>query len=393
MPAEFAPQHAEFRAEAAAWLEEQLSGPFAHLRGVNNHVDAIDERREWEQALGKARWSCVGWPVKYGGRGAGIAEQVIFAEEYARARAPSRIGHIGVELAGPTLLAYGSARQKRQFLPRIAAGLDIWCQGYSEPNAGSDLSNVRTTAYLQDGKWRIAGQKTWTSMAHFADWAFVVCRADSGSEGPAGLAYLLVPMKQSGITVRPIRQMTGEAEFNEVFFDEAETAAENIVGRPGDGWRVAMATLAFERGVSTLAQQMQFGNELALLIEAAKANGKARCPIFRQRLAEAHIGLSIMRASALRMLENHGQAQLSPEAYTYKLYWSTWRQALGELAMDVLGLAGELEGPDGKPHPLTKMFLMSRSETIYAGSSQIQRNIIAERALGLPREPRGAPVV
>jgi len=388
MPAEFAPQLADFRAEAAAWLDAQLSGPFAHLRGINNHVDAIEERRKWEEALGAAGWSCIGWPTEYGGRDASIAEQVIFAEEYARARAPSRIGHIGVELAAPTLLAYGTEKQKRQFLPRIAAGQDIWCQGYSEPNAGSDLSNVRTTAYLHDGRWRIRGQKTWTSMAHFADWAFVVCRADSGSQGPAGLAYLLVPMKQPGVTVRPIRQMTGEAEFNEVFFDEAETAADNIVGKPGEGWKVAMATLAFERGVSTLAQQMQFGNELRMVIDAARANGKGRDPLIRQRIAEAHIGLSIMRASALRMLENHNQSQLSPEAYTYKLYWATWHQALGELAMDVLGLEGELQA-DGRPHPLAKMFLMSRSETIYAGANQIQRNIIGERALGLPREPRG----
>jgi len=390
MKLSFAPELQAFRAEAADWLETQLAGPFRDLRGLNNHVDAIDERRAWEQALGAARWSCIGWPAAYGGRDASLAEQVVFAEEYARARAPSRIGHIGVELAGPTLLAFGSEAQKQRFLPDIAHGRAIWCQGYSEPNAGSDLANVRTRARLENGRWVLHGQKIWTSMGLFADWAFVVCRTAEGSQGSRGLSFLLVPMRQPGITVRPIRQMTGEAEFCEVFFDGAETAADHLVGVEGQGWKVAMGLLNFERGVSTLAQQMQFRNELDELIAIAKRKGKATDPVLRQKLADAHIGLKIMRYNALRMLSKADTAELPPEAYTYKLYWSNWHRQLGELAMEILGAEGEIGGEGYHFPPLVNMFLMSRSDTIYAGTNEIQRNIIAERLLGLPREPRGA---
>lgn len=385
----FDPEHEAFRRTAAAWLEENLTGRFARLRGITNHTEAVDERRAWEEALGAAGWACIGWPREHGGRGASLAEQVIFAEEYARARAPARIGHIGVELLGPTLLAYGSPAQKERFLPPIAAGREIWCQGYSEPNAGSDLANVRTRARLEGGRWIIDGQKVWTSMGHFADWAFVVCRTEAGSKGPRGLSFLLVPMNQPGVTVRPIRQMTGEAEFNEVFFDAAETDADNIVAAPGEGWLVAMALLGFERGVSTLGQQMQFRNELDAVIAAAQRNGKAADPLIRQRIAASHIGLKIMRYNALRMLSAEPGEAAGPEAYTYKLYWAQWRRDLGELAMDVLGPRAEVA--DGERLPaLTEMFLTTRAETIYAGTNQIQRNIIAERALGLPREPRGS---
>jgi alkylation response protein AidB-like acyl-CoA dehydrogenase len=390
----FTAEQEQFRREAADWLERQLSGPFRDLRGVKSHTAAFERRREWERALGAARWSCVGWPEQYGGRDATLAEQVIFAEEYARAAAPARIGHLGVELVGPTLLAFGSDAQKSRFLPAIARGDEIWCQGYSEPNAGSDLANVRTRARLEQGpagqEWVVDGQKVWTSLAQFADWIFVLCRSEEGSRGNKGLAYLLVPMRQPGIRLRPIREMTGEAEFNETFFDGARTAADNIVGAPGDGWKVAMGTLAFERGVSTLAQQMDFRNELDAVIAAARESGAAADPLLRQRIAEAHVGLRIMRYSALRMLANTESGSLSNEAYTYRLHWGVWRKKLGELAMDVLGPRGEIAA--GEPYhwdELQHMFLFSRSDTIYGGTSQIQRNLIAERALGLPREPRG----
>lgn len=385
----FTPEQEEFRATAAAWLNAQLAGPFRHLKGMRGMSEEADERRKWEQAMGAARWSCIGWPTEYGGRGASLAEQVIFAEEYARSGAPGRINHIGVELAGPTLIALGSEEQKQRFLPRIAQGLDVWCQGYSEPNAGSDLANVRTAARLEGGKWIIDGQKIWTSLGHVSDWAFVVCRTEKGSQGPKGLSYLLVPMRQKGVTIRPIKQMSGEAEFNEVFFDGAETDEANIVGKPGDGWKVAMATLSFERGVSTLAQQMEFKNEMDDLIEAAKKNGKAKDPLIRQRLAEAYSGLKIMRYNALRMLSAEGGDQLSSEGYTYKIYWATWRRNLGDLAMDVLGPEGQVGEAGYRFNELTLMHLRSRADTIYGGTNQIQRNIIAERALGLPREPRG----
>lgn len=385
----FAPELETFRAEAAAWLEEQLSGPFQDLRGLNNHVDRIDRRRDWEQRLGTAGWSCIGWPRSFGGRDASIAQQVVFAEEYARARAPARIGHIGVELAGPTLLAFGSDDQKRRFLPGIASGGAIWCQGYSEPNAGSDLANVRTKARLDGDRYIIDGQKIWTSMGSIADWCFAVCRTEPGSVGPKGLSFLLVDMHQPGVTVRPIRQMTGESEFSEVFFDGAVADVRDRVGGEGEGWKVAMGLLGFERGVSTLAQQMHFRNELDELIAIAKRNGKAADPLIRQRLAQAHIGLRIMRCNALRMLANAETGNPSPEAYTYKLYWSSWHRDLGELAMEVIGPQAEI-GESAERFPaLTTMFLMSRADTIYAGTNQIQRNIIAERALGLPREARG----
>jgi alkylation response protein AidB-like acyl-CoA dehydrogenase len=390
----FSAQEERFRQEAAKWLDAQLSGPFRDIRGVTSMSGALPRRQEWERALGAERWSCIGWPEEYGGRNASLAEQVIFAEEYARAGAPGRVGHMGIELAGPTILTFGTAAQKQRFLPPIARGEEYWCQGYSEPNAGSDLANVRTRAELASGpagsEWVVNGQKIWTSLAQFADWAFVVCRTEEGSRGHRGLSYLLVPMRQPGVTVRPIRQLTGESEFNETFFVNARTPAENIVGAAGDGWKVAMGTLSFERGVSTLAQQMSFRNELQAIIAAAEANGLIHDPDIRQRLAHAHIGLTAMRYSALRMLSSAAAGSLSNEAYTYKIFWASWRKKLGVLALDVLGPRGEIAArPPYEWDLLPLVFLSSRADTIYGGTNQIQRNIIAERALGLPREPRG----
>ena len=386
----FAPELKAFREEAASWLNEQLSGPFKAIRGQTNQVDNVELRRAWEAALGEARWSVVGWPEQWGGRGASIAQQIIFAEEYARAKGPPRAGHLGVELLGPTLIAMGTEEQKARFLPDIATGKAIWCQGYSEPGAGSDLANVKTKARLEGDKYIIDGQKIWTSMGTIADWCFVVCRTEPGSVGNKGLSFLMVPMDQPGVDARPIRQMTGEAEFAEVFFDGAQALAIDRIGAEGEGWKVAMALLGFERGVSTLAQQMQFKNELDDIIAIAKANGKAQDPLTRQKIATAHAGLKIMRYNALRMLSG-GEAnpELSGAAYTYKLYWSRWHVALGDLAMAVMGQEGEIGINDERMGSLTTMHLMSRSDTIYAGTDQIQRNIIAERGLAMPREPRG----
>lgn len=374
-----------FRADASAWLDAELSGAFADIRGLTSLTDAPARRRGWEQRLGASGWSCIGWPPAFGGRDATLGQQVIFAEEYARAGGPPRLNHIGVELIGPTILAFGDDAQKARFLPPIAAGTEIWCQGYSEPGAGSDLANVRTSAVLDGDVWRIDGQKIWTSLAQFADWIFIVARTEPGSRGPKGLTFLLVPMKQPGITVRPIRQITGDAEFNEVFFDGAVTAADNRLGAAGDGWRVAMALLGFERGVSTLAQQMAFRNELDAIVHAASANGRAQDPLIRQRLARAEIGLQLMRYGALRMLSTPESAA----ALTYKIQWASWRQSLGELAIDVLGQPGEVATPGSEAAMLANLFLYSRADTIYGGTNEIQRNIIAERGLGLPREPRG----
>jgi alkylation response protein AidB-like acyl-CoA dehydrogenase len=389
----FTSEQEAFRTEIADWLEEQLSGPFADIRGVTSQTAFAERRLEWEQVLGAAKWSAIGWPEKYGGRNADLAHQVIFAEEYARARAPGRLGHMGVELAGPTILHFGNDAQRERFLPKMASGEEMWCQGYSEPGAGSDLSSVRTRATLEDGpdgaRWVIEGQKIWTSLAQFAHWCFVICRTEAGSKGREGISYLLVPMDQPGIEIRPIRQMTGEADFNEVFFDGAVTAEENVVGLPGQGWQVAMGTLSFERGVSTLAQQMHFRNELAEIIDAANANGQYRNPLIRQKIARAWRGLQTMRASALRMLSGAESGALSGPQFTYKIFWATWHRDLGELAMEVLGQRGEIVGPDYELTDLSLMYLFSRADTIYAGTNQIQRNVISERALQMPKEPRG----
>ncbi|MFN3470736.1 MAG: acyl-CoA dehydrogenase family protein [Novosphingobium sp.] len=379
-----------FRAECADWLQGQMAGEFRDIRGVTQLTAMPERRREWEQQLGEHRWGCIGWPVEWGGRGASLAQQVIFAEEYARAGVPGRINHIGVELAGPTILTFGTEEQKRRFLPDIAAGRTIFCQGFSEPGAGSDLASVRTRGRLENGEWVVDGQKIWTSLAHIADWIFVVTRTEEGSQGPRGLTFLMMPLDQPGIEVRPIRQINGDAEFNETFFTEARCPADSLIGAPGDGWKIAMGLLAFERGVSTLGQQMGFRNELDEIITAARASGKAHDPVIRQRIASAEVGLRLMRYGALRMLSHTDHSRMDGAALTYKIQWASWRRRLGELAMDVLGQAGEIAGGDAYEWDvLPNLFLYSRADTIYGGTNQIQRNLIAERGLGLPREPRG----
>jgi alkylation response protein AidB-like acyl-CoA dehydrogenase len=381
-----------FRAEVARWLAANLAGEFAPLRGRGGPGDEhvlLAERRAWERKLGEAGWTCVGWPQDYGGRGLSLMQQVIFFEEYARAQGPGRLGHIGETLLGPPIMAFGTAAQKRRFLPPIITGEELWCQGYSEPNAGSDLANVQTKARREGNEWVIDGQKIWTSGAQWSDWCFVLCRTDPAAPSHKALSYLLVPMRQQTIEIRPIRQMTGESEFSEVFFDGARTAAENLVGEVNGGWAVAMGTLAFERGASTLGQQLNFHNELREVFERARANGANNDPIMRQRLAEAWMGLRIMRFNALRTLSQGDGTALGREALITKLYWATWHRTLGKLAMDVLGADSEIAV--GAPYALARLqrlFLFTRADTIYAGTNQIQRNIIAERALGLPREPR-----
>jgi alkylation response protein AidB-like acyl-CoA dehydrogenase len=352
-----------------------------------------EERKAWEKKLAEGGWTCVGWPAEHGGRACSIEQQVIFFEEYARAGAPGRVGHIGEGLTGPTLIAFGSEAQKEKYLPGIVSGEELWCQGYSEPGAGSDLANVKTKARFDEdrGQWILNGQKVWTSLAHEADYCFVIARTDPDSVAHKGLGFFLIKMDQPGVEIRPIEQITGTSEFNEVFFDEAECDAQDIVGAPGDGWKVAMGLLGFERGVSTLGQQMQFQNELDEVVALAKTNGAARDPIIRQRIARAHAELKIMRYNSMRMLsgQSGSDGSLQKEALIYKLFWATWHRGLGELAMDVMG--PECEILDDGPYELNRlqsMYLFVRSDTIYGGTNQIQRNIIAERGLGMPKEPR-----
>ncbi len=378
----------EFRTEIRDWLREQLGGEFAGLKGLGGpgrEHEAFAERLAWERHMAAHGWTCVGWPEEHGGRGASIEEQIAFHEEYALADAPARVNHIGEQLLGPTLIAYGTEEQRARFLPPIVAVQELWCQGYSEPDAGSDLANVRTRAELDPsgGTWRVTGQKIWTSLAHESQWCFVVARTAPGSRRHAGLSYLLVPMDQPGVEVRPIVQLTGTSEFNEVFFDDARTDAAHVVGAVGDGWRVAMATLGFERGVSTLGQQVGFARELEGLVALARRTGALADPLVQDRLVRAWTGLEAMRAHARR-------GDVSPSVA--KNHWARWHRDLGELAMDVRGAASLLAVPDARePYELDdwqRLFLFARADTIYAGSDEIQRNIIAERELGLPKEVR-----
>lgn len=385
----------QLRTEVSSWMTAHLSGKFSPLRyrGGPGDEDAFPAlRKAWEQELASGNWTCVGWPKEWGGREMPIMSQVIVQEEYARAGGPGRMGHIGEGLIGPTLLAYGTDEQKHRFLPGIRGGTEFWCQGYSEPGAGSDLANVQTRA-KQDkvsGDWRITGHKIWTSLAHESDWIFVLARCDPASCGNRGLIFALVPLDQPGVEIRPIRQLNGGSEFNEVFFDEACAAAQNIVGAPGQGWHIAMALLGFERGISTLGQQMQFVRELEWVIDAARANGTINDKLIRQRISRAWTGLRVMRYNALRMLSGVGQSQLQREALIYKYFWSNWHRELGELAMDVLGAdANIIDAADARRTRLQNLFLFSRSDTIYAGTNEIQLNLIAERGLGMPREARG----
>lgn len=383
---------AEFRAELRRWLGEHLRGEFAHLvnRGGPGDEDAfVEDRMAWERELAAGGWTCVGWPAEHGGRGLPLELEIAYCEEYARAGGPGRAGLIGEGLLGPTLIAFGSPEQKARFLPGIVSGTEYWCQGYSEPNAGSDLANVRTTARLDGDEWVISGQKVWTSLAQWSDWCFVIARTEAGSERHRGLSYLLVRMDAPGIEIRPIRQITGTSEFNEVFFDDVRTPADMVVGNPGDGWKVAMGTLAFERGVLTLGQQMAFARELDEIIATARANGSIGDPVVRQRLAGLWGEVRIMRLNAQRTLSVDEHVELVPEAMVGKLYWANLHQRMGEAAVDVAGPASMLtDGRYGEHDALDaahRLFFFSRADTIYGGSNEIQRNVIGERALGLPK--------
>ncbi|MFF4320368.1 acyl-CoA dehydrogenase family protein [Streptomyces sp. NPDC001568] len=389
----------ELRDRARTWLTARLAGPYADLRGLGgpgSEHEGTRQRRDWERELGRGGWIGQGWDVPagaYGQQRLSLTGQVVWAEEYAALRAPGRVGHIGENLLAPTLIAYGTPEQQARFLPGIARGEELWCQGYSEPDAGSDLAGVRTVAVRDpaDGLPRVTGQKIWTSLAQDADWCFVLARTEAGSRRHRGLSFLLVPMDQPGrIEVRPIRQMSGTAEFNEVFFDGA--VAAETVGGEGNGWTVAMGLLALERGVSTLVQQIGFAAELERVLADHLAAG-APDPALRERLVRQWAELRTMRWNALRTLGSAGDPGAPSVA---KLLWAGWHRRLGELAVEVRGAAATAgPGPwaPGVPYERgldegQRLFLFTRADTIYGGSDEIQRNIIAERVLGLPKEPR-----
>ncbi|WP_329614596.1 acyl-CoA dehydrogenase family protein [Streptomyces brevispora] len=412
----FGPDDATFREEARTWLEGHLVGEYAAATGTGgpgSEHEGVAVRRAWERELGRGGWIGLGWADGDGadgdgadgdeadtgrahrGRRATLTQQVVWAEEYARLRAPARVGHIGENLLAPTLIAYGSQEQRRRFLPPIARGEALWCQGYSEPGAGSDLAGVRTAAVRdpERGGYRVTGQKIWTSLAQDADWCFVLARTEPGSRRHHGLSFLLVAMDQPGrIEVRPIRQMSGTSEFNEVFLDGAH--AEEVVGGEGNGWAVAMGLLALERGVSTLVQQIGFAAELDRVVRAAVDSGATDDPVLRERLVRQWAELRTMRWNALRTLGTTTPGTDSGAPSVAKLLWGGWHKRLGELAVEIRGAAGAIGPHDwspGSPYELDeaqRLFLFTRSDTIYGGSDEIQRNIIAERVLGLPREPR-----
>ncbi|WP_341242408.1 acyl-CoA dehydrogenase family protein [uncultured Nocardioides sp.] len=385
-----------FRAEVRAWLQDHLTGDFAGLKGLGGpgrDHEAHDERLAWNRHLAAHGWTALGWPEEHGGRGLSLMQQVIFHEEYARADAPARVNHLGEELLGPTLIAFGTEEQKKRFLPPIVAVEELWCQGYSEPGAGSDLAAVQTRARLEGDQWVVDGQKVWTSLAHLSQWCFVIARTEPGSQRHQGLSFLMVPLDQEGVEVRPIEQITGGSEFNEVFFTGARTDASMVVGEPGQGWRVAMGLLGFERGVSTLGQQVGFARELETVVERARANGSYDDPVLRDRIARATVELEVMRVNALRGLSavtaGSDSAAGGGAASIAKLVWAGWHRRLGELAMHVAGADGlTARGAAYDLDPHQRLFLFSRADTIYGGSDEVQRTILAERVLGLPREPR-----
>ena len=377
----------DFRQSVRDWMAEHLQGEFEPLRnasglGSPGYEAALAKR--WEQELAVGGWTGLGWPRAHGGRDLSLAQQVIFHEEYVRCGGPGRLGHIGETLMAPTLMAHGSPELQARFLPGILAGETYWAQGYSEPGAGSDLAAVRTRARLDEStsEWVIDGQKVWTSWAHESDWIFVLARCEPGSVRHKGLVLLLVPLRQSGVTLRPIRQITGESEFNEVFFDGARTEGAMHLGAPGQGWAVAMYLLGCERGASTLGQQAHFKNELEQLIVVARHNGAARDPLLRQRIAQAALALDTLRSHALR---TSGDGAPARAASISKYAWSNWRRSLGELAMDVLGLEADIDAGNPLHSALQRLWLVSRADTIYAGSNEIQLNLMAERALQMPR--------
>ena len=319
---------------------------------------------------------------------------MIFHEEYARADAPARVNHVGEELLAPTLMAFGTPEQQARFLPKILAVEELWAQGYSEPDAGSDLANVKTKAVLDGEHWVVDGQKVWTSNAHFSQWIFVIARTEPGSQRHQGLSFLLLPIDQEGVDVRPIEQLTGGSEFNEVFLTGARTDADLVVGEAGKGWGVAMGLLGFERGVSILAQLVDFTRELQGVVDLAKGNGAIGDPVLRDRLAGLKAELEVMRFMALRSLSGvkggEDSAAGGGAASIFKLAWADWHKRLGEAAMTVLGPDGLVA--EGAPYDLgewQRLFLFSRADSIYGGSDEVQRNILAERVLGLPREPKG----
>jgi alkylation response protein AidB-like acyl-CoA dehydrogenase len=393
----YTPAEQEFRDSLRAWLAEALPAGWGEtvFEPDDEHERAMF-RLAWERKLHAGGWAGINWPLGYGGRGATLIERGIFAEEIARAKAPEGINIIGHNLAGTTILAHGTEAQRKRYLPKIISSDEVWCQGFSEPNAGSDLAAVRTRAERRGDTYVVNGQKVWTSYAQYAQWCFALVRTDPAAPKHKGLSFLLIDMASPGITIRPLRQISGESEFNETFFDDVEVPVENLVGEENDGWRIAMTTLAYERGPEdALGRQVRFKQELDTLIATlAGMKRDGRSPIddpgLRRRLGKAITEVEVMRLSSLRNFSKYLNGEdRGPDSSVLKLYWSHAAQHMYELALDALGPlaplgAGDPAAAAGGRFQLS--WLQSKAFTIYSGSSEIQRNIIGERMLGLPKQ-------
>jgi alkylation response protein AidB-like acyl-CoA dehydrogenase len=405
------PAEAEaFRAEIRAWLEQNLPERWFEPGFEMDAEAKVQFQKEWTHKLFEGGWICASWPTEYGGKGLSTMQAVVLAEEFHKANAPLRADFFGDTLVGPTILQWGTEEQKKFFLPKILSGQIAWCQGFSEPDAGSDLASLKTTAELDGDEWIVNGQKIWTTQGFVADYIFILCRTDKDAPKHKGISYLLCPMKQDGVEVRPIEQVDGSAEFCEVFFTNARCPKDNVVGGVNNGWNVAMTTLGFERGTSATTGYRRFEKELEVIIDKARQNGRIDDPRIRQRLAKAWSKVQIMKVNGWRTLtsvvqdrKDFGVAALGA---TNKMFWSEYHQEVMLLAIEILGLEGQILTGDpsveesvpgygarrtSDRYPasvLQSAFFFSRSETIWGGTSQIQRNIVGERVLGLPKEPK-----
>ncbi len=394
-----------FRAEVRTVLAEELPAGWTGVGAIADPAAAEEFVEDWRATLQRRGLLGITWPQEYGGRGLTKLHQVVLMEELATAGVPYGNGNdtFGIKMAGNTVLMWGTEAQKRQFLPRILSGADRWCQGYSEPGAGSDLASLRTRAVADGDAWVLDGQKIWTSQAHRANWIFVLARTDPAVPRHQGISFLLVPMDQPGVVVRPIRSATGASEFNEVFLDGARTPLENVVGPVNGGWKVAQTLLGYERGDEAATNPILFRAEFDRLVELAREQGRADDPIVRDRLAQLLVEVEIMRFLGYRVLSGYlSGAAPGPEASIAKLYWSEYHQRATDLALELAGmraqvvtgrapLRGYRTDDPGAPNTTGSWigsYLNARAGTIYAGTSEIQRNILAETVLGLPKEPR-----
>jgi alkylation response protein AidB-like acyl-CoA dehydrogenase len=391
MDAALTEQDRAFRDELRDWLADHLTGEFKAARGVGGPSDDTqwELRLEWEKLLAADRWLNVTWPVEYGGRGGTATQEVVFQVEHARSEAPYWVGVQGRDLFGPTLLEFGTPEQRARFLPAITGVRELWGQGFSEPEAGSDLAGLKTRAELDGDEWVINGQKTWMTFGDHADWLYVLCRTNPAAPKHRGISMLLVPRHQPGVDVRPIVNIAGGHEFCEVFFSDARTKADLVVGEVDGGWKVVMGTLGNERaGTTVLPFQAMFDREMRHLLALARARGLDRDPVVRQRLAGAWAGLRIMHLNNDRLLASALQGgHPGPESSIGKLFWSHWHRDFGELMVDLMGAEGLVVGDGYELDPMQRSFLNARAETIYGGANEIQRNIVGERVLGLPKEP------